>query len=419
VRLDGAPARYAQQAAPMQALTRKTSITAVAAVLLLVGGIWWGGHPGDLPAPLRDAFTASPHGSAVDQALADIQSQYYRRLGAAQLENGAISGAIGTLDDPYATYQPPSQYRQFGKAPAAPPRFSGVGIYIAPVKQGLLIEGVIAGSPAARGGLRRGDVITGADGKSFAGRSSSYSESVIRGRTGTPVTLTILRDGRRRSVTLIRAVIKTPATPLVTGRLVTVRGIRIAVIGLTTFDVTGIHTEVADELTKLLHEGARAIVLDLRDNGGGLVSEAQDVASLFIAHGVIVTTRGRAQPTETLYATGHALATSQPMAVLVNGSTASAAEIVTGALQDDHRAIVVGTHTYGKGVYQEVLPLANGGAINITVGEYFLPDGKNLGAGGVRRGYGIRPNVVVTTPASGNSDPVLQTALRLLAAKAR
>ena len=402
----------------MQPLTRKISIAAVAAVLLLSGGIWWGGHPEDLPAPLRDAFVANPHGTPVDQALAAIKDQYYHRLGGAQLENGAISGAVATLADPYATYQSPAQYRQFGKAPASP-RVSGVGIYAVSVKRGLLVVDVFAGSPAARGGLRQGDVIAGADGKVFAGRSLAFSSAVIQGRSGTPVTLTILRRGRRMMETLIRAVVHGPATPLVTGRLVSVHGVKIAVIALATFEVTGIHGEVATELAKLLHEGARAIVLDLRDNGGGLVSEAQDVASLFIARGAIVTTRGRAQPTETLYATGHPLAATQPMAVLVNGYTASAAEIVTGALQEDHRAIVVGTHTYGKGVYQEVLPLANGGAINITVGEYFLPNGTNLGAGGVRRGYGIRPNVVVTAPLSAHSDPALKTALGLLAAKTR
>jgi carboxyl-terminal processing protease len=147
------------------------------------------------------------------------------------------------------------------------------------------------------------------------------------------------------------------------------------------------------------------------------VSEAQLVASLFIRHGVIVTTRGRTQPTQTLYATGQPLAARQPMAVLVNGGTASAAEIVTGALQVDHRAIVVGTHTYGKGVYQEVRGLSNGGAIDITVGEYFLPNGKNLGAGGLRRGHGIQPNVVVRGPVTAHSDPVLDAAMRRLAAQ--
>jgi len=399
----------------MHANTKQISIAAVTAVLLLFLGIWWGGHPGDLPAPLRDALVSNPHGSTVDQALADVQTQYYRRLGAARLENAAITGAVATLDDPYATYQTPAEYRQFGKAPAP---VSGVGVDVIMARSGLRIERVLPGSPAARGGLAAGELITGADGKSFAGRSAAFSEGLIRGRTGTPVTLAIMRGNRHLHVRLIRAFLYAPAAHLVSGSLRVVRGVKVAVIGLATFDVTGIHGVVAARLTQLLHDGARAIVLDLRDNGGGLVSEAQAVASLFIRRGLIVTTRGRAQPTERLYATGHPLAPTQPMAVLVDGNTASAAEIVTGALQDDHRAIVVGTHTYGKGVFQEVLPLANGGAIDITVGEYFLPNGVNLGAGGVHRGYGIRPNVVVGAAVTAHRDPALQTALALVAAKA-
>jgi len=399
----------------MHANTKQISIAAVTAVLLLFLGIWWGGHPGDLPAPLRDALVSNPHGSTVDQALADVQAQYYRRLGAARLENAAITGAVATLDDPYATYQTPAEYRQFGKAPAP---VSGVGVDVIMARSGLRIERVLPGSPAARGGLTAGELITGADGTSFAGRSAAFSEGLIRGRTGTPVTLAIMHGNRHLHVRLIRAFLYAPAAHLVSGSLRVVRGVKVAVIGLATFDVTGIHGVVAARLTQLLHDGARAIVLDLRDNGGGLVSEAQAVASLFIRRGLIVTTRGRAQPTERLYATGHPLATTQPMAVLVDGGTASAAEIVTGALQDDHRAIVVGTHTYGKGVFQEVLPLANGGAIDITVGEYFLPNGVNLGAGGVHRGYGIRPNVVVGAAVTAHRDPALQTALALVAAKA-
>jgi carboxyl-terminal processing protease len=107
------------------------------------------------------------------------------------------------------------------------------------------------------------------------------------------------------------------------------------------------------------------------------------------------------------------------MAVLVNGDTASSAEIVTGALQDHHRAVIVGTRTYGKGVFQEIQPLSNGGAVVVTVGQYFLPDGKNLGAGGLRRGAGITPNVIVTAGPTAKSDPQLQAALAILAAKAR
>ena len=122
------------------------------------------------------------------------------------------------------------------------------------------------------------------------------------------------------------------------------------------------------------------------------------MASIFIPEGVIVTTRGRTQPTMTLSAAGNAISTSIPLVVLVDGDTASASEIVTGALQDHRRAVVVGTRTFGKGVFQEVKPLSNGGALDITVGQYFTPNGRNLGGGGVSQGAGSRPDVM--RPAS-------------------
>jgi carboxyl-terminal processing protease len=237
---------------------------------------------------------------------------------------------------------------------------------------------------------------------------------MIRGKTGTDVTLTLGRGSRRLKLTLERELVN---EPLVSGMIERSRGVKVGVIELPTFDVEGIHHDVANTLRSLLRQGAEAFVLDLRDNGGGLVSEARLVASLFIRHGVIVTTRGRAQPTVTLYATGDPLAASQPLAVLVNGDTASAAEIVAGALKDDHRATIVGTHTYGKGVFQEVRPLDNGGAIDITVGEYFLPGGENLGGGGLRRGAGIKPNVVVNAPVTASRDPALALAVALVAAR--
>jgi carboxyl-terminal processing protease len=397
---------------------QKIVLAVVVAVLLLIAGIWWGGHPADLPGVLRSAFVSNPNGTIVDQALADIEHDYFRRLSATQLQNNAISGAIDGLRDPYAEYQTPVEFRGFGKAPA-PSHFGGVGVVVVVVARGLLVQTVFAGSPAARGGVRPGDVIVAGDGRSFAGRSTTYSTDVIRGAVGSDVTLTIERGTRRLTLTLERAVIRQAPVQLVTGHLVVFDHVKVAVIELATFEVTGIHTQVADTLKRLLRAGAQAIVLDLRDNGGGLVSEAQLVASLFISHGAIVTTRGRTQQTQTLYATGHPLAAKQPMAVLVNGDTASAAEIVTGALQVDHRAIVVGTHTYGKGVYQEVRALPGGGAIDITVGEYFLPNGRNLGAGGLRRGRGIEPNVVVRAPVTAQSDPALIAALRVLAARVR
>jgi carboxyl-terminal processing protease len=167
-----------------------------------------------------------------------------------------------------------------------------------------------------------------------------------------------------------------------------------------------------------LHEGVRGIVLDLRANGGGLVEEARLISSLFIAHGTIVSTRGRTQPSETITATGDPLAPTIPLVVLVDHDTASSSEITTAALQDHHRATVVGTHTFGKGVFQEEEPLSNGGALDITVGEYFTPNGRNLGGGGVKQGAGITPEVplandVIDTPQG------LTAALNTLAAKVK
>ena len=158
-------------------------------------------------------------------------------------------------------------------------------------------------------------------------------------------------------------------------------------------------------------------MLDLRDNGGGLVEEAQLIASIFIERGTIVSTRGRTQPSQTLTATGGAISQSIPMVVLVDSNTASAAEIVTAALQDHRRATVVGTHTFGKGVFQEEQPLSNGGALDITVGEYFTPSGRNLGGGGVKQGAGITPEVPVAKGV--DTDHGLTVALAALAAKVR
>jgi carboxyl-terminal processing protease len=383
-------------------------------VLVLCFGLWWGGHPAQLPGFLRSVFVANPHDTVLSETLSDIQHNYFRPISRQSLITGSIAGAVASLGDPYADYETPAQYSAFNN-PKPPKSFAGVGIDALPVKAGLIVEYVLPATPAARAGMRSGDVITAVDGRSLEGLSSSVSDTLIRGRAGTAVRLQITRGRARLALTLRRQVIAD--APIVLSAVTSFDHVPVGVIDLPTFDVIGIHSQVAQALESLLRQHVKAIVLDLRNNPGGLVTEAQLIASMFIAHGKIVTTRGRAQPPVTLYATGHPLAPTLPMAVLVNGGTASAAEIVSGALQDHHRAVIVGTHTYGKGVFQEILPLSNGGAIAITVGEYFLPSGRNLGAGGFKRGAGITPNVIINAAPSATADPQLKAALRLLAAK--
>ena len=198
-----------------------------------------------------------------------------------------------------------------------------------------------------------------------------------------------------------------------------VHGIPLGVVALAEFSA-GAHAEVLEAVEhELQQEHARGLVLDLRSNPGGLVEEAQLIASLFLHRGaVVVTTRGRVQPTQVLRAQGGAIPASIPMVVLVDRNTASAAEILTGALQDHHRATVVGTHTFGKGVFQEEQSLANGGALDITVGEYFTPNGHNLGGGGVHEGAGIAPEVKVAAKLI-DTPHGLAVALETLAAKVK
>jgi carboxyl-terminal processing protease len=160
-------------------------------------------------------------------------------------------------------------------------------------------------------------------------------------------------------------------------------------------------------------------VFDLRANGGGFVDEAQLIASMFLHDGTIVTTRGRSVPTRTLKASGETLVPKAPVVVLVDHDTASASEIVTGALQDRGRATVVGVRTFGKGVFQQVLELSNGGALDITAGQYFTPKGRNLGGAGVKTGAGIAPDVRARDDRKTRRDEALDRALRVLAAKVK
>ena len=219
--------------------------------------------------------------------------------------------------------------------------------------------------------------------------------------------LTWVRDGRRHTKTVSRS---TVTVPVVASQLRSSSGCHVGVVRLSQFS-SGAHAEVYAALRKLQKRGAKVFVLDLRDNGGGLVSEAQLIASAFIADGPIVTTRGRAVKEQTLRATGDPVVPKAPVAVLVNKGTASASEIVTGALQDRERAKVVGTETFGKGVFQEVLELSNGGALDITAGQYFTPKGRNLGGKGVSQGKGIIPDVPAKDDPKTRPDEGLDRAM--------
>jgi carboxyl-terminal processing protease len=382
----------------------KTSIPklrrAVVVVLLIAVGLWFGGHPSWLPSPLRRVFVSqSSNQQLTSQVMGLIGKDYFRKLDVKTLENTAtqqgLEAAVSSLDDPYSHYYPPALYQSFQNA--LTPQVIGIGVAVAaePVHGGTEIEEVFQGSPAAKAGLQHGDVITAVNGKSLAGKNIDQSSKLIRGTAGTSVGLAITRAKREFKVTIKRANV---VVPVASSKLLSYKGKRIGYLAFTQFAQDSA-AELRSQVRAMLGKGAQALILDLRDNPGGYVTQAIGVASTFIKSGTIVTTRGRNQPTTVYTALGDAIAPTIPMAVLVDRGTASSAEIVTGALKDHHRATVIGTNTYGKGVFQEVQQVDGGGALDITVGEYFTPSGQNLAAGGVKggvkEGKGITPNIFV------------------------
>lgn len=400
----------------MQAHRKRSSWLprAALALVVLVVGLWFGGHPSWLPAPVRSVFVAqSSKDKLVNQVLGLLQRDYYRPVDRSQLVNQGLAAAVASLNDPYSHYYDPANYRSFQNQDN--PHLSGIGVDIAQERRGLLVQEAFPGSPAARAGIARGDLIVAVGSTSLAGKSSRYSASLIEGKAGTPVTLTIVQGHKKRVLTLRRAEI---VVPVASSRILVYHHVKIGYVELASF-TQGSGAQVRQQVAQVLHEGAQALILDLRQNGGGLLQEAVNVASVFIPNGTIVTTAGRAQPREVYLAKGNAIAASQPMVVLVDSGTASSAEIVTAALEQHGRATVVGTHTYGKGVFQEIMPLSNGGALDFTVGEFYTPNGENLGGGGVKRGHGIKPQVYAYTSPTARTDTALRVAERTVVAKLR
>jgi len=397
-------------------LSRTVPLKAVLVVLLpimLVLGIWLGGHPRWLPGPIADALVGNEDRRVALEGLDTIHGKYYRAVPYGRLSDAALAGAVRDLDDRFSAYFSPKEYALFQDT--LDNSFSGIGVAVRGVPSGLRVETVYRGSPAAKAGIRVGDVIVKAKGKKLAGLPEEAATALIKGREGTKVTLTIRRGSKTFARRVTRATI---SIPVVASRLANAGGKRAAYIRLTTFGPRTAHVEMAAAIRKAKRRKAKGIVFDLRGNGGGLVREAQLIASMFLKGGPIVTTRGRAVKAETLNAVGQPIAGDLPTVVLVDRATASAAEIVSGALQDRKRATLVGTKTFGKGVFQEIMPLSNNGALDITVGQYFLPSGRNLGGPGTKQGSGLKPDVPARDdPDTPREDEALRKALAVLASK--
>lgn len=315
-----------------------------------------------------------------------IRAQYVEPVDEKKLIEAAINGMLTSLD-PHSSYLPPEAADAMRVQTRG--EFGGLGIEVTQEEGFVKVVSPIDGTPAAEAGIQAGDFITHVDGESVLGLTLDEAVDKMRGPVGSEIVITVVRKGVDEpfDVSIIRDTIKLTAVRARTeGRAVVLR--------ITTFN---------EQTQPNLEEGLKreveaaggidnidGFVLDLRNNPGGLLTQAIKVADDFLDKGEIVSTRGRnPEDGERFNATPGDMAQGKPIVVLINGGSASASEIVTGALQDHHRAIVIGTKSFGKGSVQTVMPMRGGGAMRLTTARYYTPSGRSIQA------LGISPDIVV------------------------
>jgi carboxyl-terminal processing protease len=330
--------------------------------------------------------------SVLDQAAAVIKGKANTPASASSLDATAIRGMLDGLGDRWASYHAasPDLTSADGLQALLTGRYSGLGVWLRaqdPTHTQAVVASVTAGSPAAEAGVQAGDEIVRIDGTDMSGADSDTVAAALRGPAGSTVTLVLASaQGGQRVVTARRVDLST--VPVTVDMIAPgIERIRIA-----TFS-HGVGAEVAAAVSSAHAAHVRGFVLDLRGNPGGLLDEAVSTASVFLDGGAVVSLRGRSVPAQTLYATGHG-DTSTPLAILVDGGTASAAEVLTGALSDRDRAVVVGSKTFGKGSVQQLTRLKDGSELELTVAEYRTPNGH------VVDGVGLTPDVQVDPQAA-------------------
>lgn len=349
--------------------------------------------------------TAEQAGALQQRVIEELQGRYYRPVDVDKLSDAGVNGMLKSLKDPYTVYLTPQEVRDFEEKERG--SYSGIGASLQKVKDGLVITTVFDGSPAKAEGLGAGDVIVTVDGKPTKATSIETSISRIKGEEGTAVELGVRPKGDKgtRQVTVERRRIEISE---MCRRLITEDGVKVGYIQL--YEFGGFASrDVRENVDELAAKGARWFILDLRYNGGGLLTQAVDVTGVFQT-GLVTSTEGLHSPKEELTATGP-VATGKPMVVLVNGYSASASEIVTGALKDHERATIVGTRTFGKGLVQSIVDLGNDAALKLTTAVYLTPDGTDINK------KGITPDIVVKDRPKTKQDDVLQRALRYIAAQ--
>ena len=324
-----------------------------------------------------------------------IRSEYVEEVSSKDLIEAAIDGMLTSLD-PHSSYLSADDAAKMKVQTRG--EFGGLGIEVTQQEGFVKVVSPIDGTPADAAGMEAGDYITHVDGQSLLGLTLDEAVGMMRGPVGSEIIITVVREGEDEpfDVSIIRDTIKLTAVRARTeGDTVVLR--------ITTFnDQT--YPNLVDGLEKQIKsaggmENINGIVLDLRNNPGGLLNQAIRVSDAFLEKGEIVSTRGRySRDSERYNAKAGDLANGKPIVVLINGGSASASEIVAGALQDHRRAIVVGTRSFGKGSVQTVMPLRGEGAMRLTTSRYYTPSGRSI------QSLGVSPNIIVEQPRRKNAE---------------
>ncbi len=338
-----------------------------------------------LMAPSRQTATKS---SILDEAEERIAADAAHPVPRAELERAAVQGMLNALDDKWSAYYAPTDYARFQSVLEG--SYTGVGVWVRRgPDQTLRLTSVSPGSPADLAGFRAGDELLAVGGRSVVGRPAADAVAALRGDAGTTVVVTVQRGGRLLTRTLRRVGLEDDDVSAVD---VTQGIVRLRVSAFTRGVGRWVRTQVAAARSR----HAPGIILDLRDNPGGLLDEAVETASAFLDGGPVVSYARHGEQPRVLDALGPG-DTTVPLVVMVDGGTASAAEVVTGALQDRGRAVILGSRTFGKGSVQVPTRLSNGSALELTVGRYVTPSGRSLDGVGLEPDVDIRPGTPEST----------------------
>jgi carboxyl-terminal processing protease len=348
----------------------------VLAMVAFSFGFWTGRRDANVSTFSPSGGLQGQGNELIDEAFDRIKSSSVDPPSDEQLALGAIRGMVKALQkggDPYALFYTRNQFADFSELTTG--RFSGIGVWLDTKEGRLEVLSVLPDSPALDAGLKPGDIIQTIDGKQAKGLSSDEAVALIKGPEGSDVTVVVARGKRELEFTMTRRSIEFPN---LRSRLTSDDLGYVQLVGF----AKGAGSQLRAEVNNLREQGAEGIILDMRDNGGGLFSEAIEVASVFIENGVITTYKEPSARGVDYEAEGDAIE-DIPVVVLVNERTASASEIVAGAMRDSERAILVGSTTFGKGSVQEVVPLPGAFALKLTTATYLTPNGDDINGGGI------------------------------------